>query len=667
MTSPDLPDLFADLPILAEVGAEIDRIAVNATQARRRPSTRARRALARLRRTRPLVLAFVLVAGGTGVALAASGVLVGSPVNPTGPLVATAGEGIPLPGDSRLLALRVPDPAGGLPWGMRIVRTTRSQLCVQIGRVEDGELGELGIDGSFGNDGRFHPLLPADLTRSSAECTAPGATYSDLLSGLYASAAGPPPFGHGGAADRRIISFGLLGPDATSLSYMKDGSNRTLSPLPGLGAYLIVQTDSASVARTDGACTTCSGGSGGTAGDSLPYPQTDPAAPSGAVRSITYNLGGRTCVDNAWSGSASAPSKINEFDNLILRFRRSCGLSEGPPPKGPAIGDIQTPLTAHLQTRGHLITAAEITFRSPVAITRTDQRYFASVRLGSSDFGSQFGNGTDTNRNFARGATVSIPIEPLLASAVSRTVTIEVDYVDFLPGYPNEHATLGAITIHEPAGARPAPLRYPHPLPKIQRRTMLLGLSVPDPAGGPPWGAEILFQQFPTLARVGGVAGSVEFGRVVNHKLGLLGVAGAFSNDRRFHPPDASNLLSGFWGARVSGSLAHPNFATMNHWDNTIPGTVNAEHYCALCTNGQLRTLVAGYVGSGASTVTLTGEGRHQTERLAADDHGIYLFVLKGRWNRRTRLAITARCSDGTVNSGPASSRQGTGKPFCPN
>ena len=189
---------------------------------------------------------------------------------------------------------------------------------------------------------------------------------------------------------------------------------------------------------------------------------------------------------------------------------------------------------------------------------------------------------------------------------------------------------------------------------------------MPDPAGGPPWGAEIVLQQpfFPRGSA--GVNGNVEFGRLVNHTIGLIGVAGAFGNDRRFHTPDATNWLAGFSGTSVNGTVAQPDLASMNHWDYTIPSTVNAEHYCTFCTNNQLRTLVAGYAGIGTTIVTLTGHGLHETERLSPDDHGIYLFVITGRWKRQTRYTVTANCSDGTLSSGPASSNGDSGKPFCP-
>jgi hypothetical protein len=147
---------FDELPILGELRTWLNnRYATEAQQhARARPM--------RWRRWRALALAGVLVLAGAAAALAASGLLTGSPVRPGGPLSPTVGDGIPAPGGSQLLGFRVADPAGGLPWGLRIVHTTRGYVCLQVGRVQGGELGELGIDGAFNDDGRFHPL-PADV------------------------------------------------------------------------------------------------------------------------------------------------------------------------------------------------------------------------------------------------------------------------------------------------------------------------------------------------------------------------------------------------------------------------------------------------------------------------------------------------------------------------
>ena len=66
-----------------------------------------------------------------------------------------------------MLALQAPDPQGGLPWGMRVVRTTRGETCVQIARLDGDQLGQLGIDGAFHDDGRFHPLAPDVLPSES--------------------------------------------------------------------------------------------------------------------------------------------------------------------------------------------------------------------------------------------------------------------------------------------------------------------------------------------------------------------------------------------------------------------------------------------------------------------------------------------------------------------
>jgi len=130
----------------------------------RRPRRRARV------HVRVALVVLVLVLATAAITLAATGViLTGSPVGTVRAPIATAGEGIPVAGGARLLPLRAPDPAGGLPWGMRIVHTTRGLICVQIGRLNDGQLGQLGVDGAFHDDGRFHPLPPDALPDDLAD------------------------------------------------------------------------------------------------------------------------------------------------------------------------------------------------------------------------------------------------------------------------------------------------------------------------------------------------------------------------------------------------------------------------------------------------------------------------------------------------------------------
>ena len=131
------------------------------------PPGGARASLRRAPRLLLVAAAVLLLLGGAAVALAASGVILTGAAVPAPRFASpTAGAGLPQPGKWKLLSLRVADPAGSPPWGMRVVRTTRGLVCVQLGRVQEGVLGELGIDGAFHDDLRFHPVGPgraADL------------------------------------------------------------------------------------------------------------------------------------------------------------------------------------------------------------------------------------------------------------------------------------------------------------------------------------------------------------------------------------------------------------------------------------------------------------------------------------------------------------------------
>jgi hypothetical protein len=198
-------------------------------------------------------------------ALAATGVIgFGAPVSASHPpgrerASKTTGIGIPVAGANgrpesvQPLAISVPDPGGGLPWGMRVVRTTRGLLCLQIGRLLDGRLGVLGQDGQFDDDGLFHEL-PATVLDPDT-CFAPtvwtilsedglpaaGALQSPASScvapwlGTRRSGLRPCP-----AGDERLIGFGVLGPHAVSVSYMVDGKLHTAPTTGRFGAYLIV-------------------------------------------------------------------------------------------------------------------------------------------------------------------------------------------------------------------------------------------------------------------------------------------------------------------------------------------------------------------------------------------------------------------------------------------
>lgn len=102
----------------------------------------ARREKTRRLRLPAVAAALVVGLGGTGVALAATGVIL-----QTNPSRLT--DGAPVVTSVQLLDVRAADPQGGAPWGLRTNRTSSNALCVDVGRVVDGKLGKYQADGSF--------------------------------------------------------------------------------------------------------------------------------------------------------------------------------------------------------------------------------------------------------------------------------------------------------------------------------------------------------------------------------------------------------------------------------------------------------------------------------------------------------------------------------------
>lgn len=201
-------------------------------------------------RLRGLLIVPVIAVLGSGAALAGGILLTGAPAGPRVRPVPTAGNGAAT--TAKLLSLRVADPAGGLPWGLRSVRTTRDDICLQVGRLADGTIGALGEDGSFDNDHRFHPF--SDNYEDWVGCVPLDgrghAFTSAVISGLPTSAMG----GGGCIAqfsrrkqmpcppqDTRDVYFGLLGPEAASIAYASTTGQTVTQPTVGPdGAYLIV-------------------------------------------------------------------------------------------------------------------------------------------------------------------------------------------------------------------------------------------------------------------------------------------------------------------------------------------------------------------------------------------------------------------------------------------
>lgn len=275
--------------------------------------------LMRFRASRPLAVVLAALAVATpAVAAATNWFGIGAP-NRIPKQSPTQDAGRAFASTSELLSLRVPDPQGGPPWGMRIVRTTRGATCVQVGRVEEGQLGSLGIDGSWRNDHLFHPF-PKDAEGNGFECgTTDGAGHAFFDSefiGLSASAAT-------WSTGNRLVYLGLLGPDATTITYETPAGTSASRKANGSdGAYLFV------FARNPKTCKLyadnpgrisespqCSGVSGGEAIGS-------------SIRSVTYRDGQR-----CWPGLS--PTVRRRLAAFVKQERTKLHLDKRSTPLNP--------------------------------------------------------------------------------------------------------------------------------------------------------------------------------------------------------------------------------------------------------------------------------------------------------------------------------------------
>jgi hypothetical protein len=328
---------------------------------------------ARLPRRSP-ALALVLAAlavSGTAAALAASGVIgLGTPASfpPPAAISPHSGDGMPEGGPGGLLALRVADPTGGPPWGLRYFTTSRGFGCLEVGRLVDGRLGLLGQDGIADDDGRLHPFAAGSL-RPDLCAQRDGAGHTFLaVSGSSFYAAGVPfdgypcSFGHRHAcpaADRRQLLFGLLGPDGISVSYQSDGRTRTEHTAGPDGAYLIVLP----ATGHDG------------------HSSSTGTMPSAPIVSVLYT-GGRTCLVAPVAARAGGCRLVGYVAPAL--------------PSIPRRG-IHTALTvatgAQLGLHRYRYRRVRVSFTAPVAIENATAHYQLQLRgsgaCGKAMYGAQ--------------------------------------------------------------------------------------------------------------------------------------------------------------------------------------------------------------------------------------------------------------------------------------
>lgn len=185
----------------------------------------------------------------------------------------------------------------------------------------------------------------------------------------------------------------------------------------------------------------------------------------------------------------------------------------------------------------------------------------------------------------------------------------------------------------------------------------LAGLRIADPAGGPPWGLEAS-----TLEA--GAIRCVRAGRVQAGVLGILGTDGVFGNDGRFHalprnariaercgpvdddgalqargygPPIPASGYTGELGGEVGGCRDTPLDSP------TISDATRTKlQDLPRCETRRLRTVIYGYAGRSASTVTASTDQGEVSLDVEAQDQGAYLFVLPAQSNEPT-LSIARR------------------------
>lgn len=279
-------------------------------------ATPARRRQARRPRLRADAI-FTALAAGVALAIAAAALVFVHHSKSSNPVPVTS----PVAVGTVSIAAQAPDPSGGLPWGLRTIQTHPLQACLQIGRVQSGQIGALGQDGALGNDGRFHPIplhsnFPCGRTDGQGhlflnvfDVQIPASASLGKTAGCFVGPTPPGPLLHGSPArrlpacparDLRNIAYGVLGPDAVSITYTL-GHHSVTEPTGPDGAYLVVAP------ATQQACTftlhgkRCFGGGGEITSSTLL---------SGLVTAVTYRDGHICRLSTAASDAAGSCPNI---------------------------------------------------------------------------------------------------------------------------------------------------------------------------------------------------------------------------------------------------------------------------------------------------------------------------------------------------------------------
>jgi hypothetical protein len=328
---------------------------------------------------------------------------------------------------------------------MRIVHTTRGEFCIQIGRVQNGQLGELGIDGNFHDDDRFHLIppdaLPADIRNGSLSdgslinentfCQDSGGVLEFVHYGVSPSAtAARGRLAAGTARELRDIAFGILGPHAVSISYRQGATHRIEAVAAPIGAYLVVQRAMSGELRANAGVY---GGVGGATSKGAPEFADAP------LTAITYRVGGRLCR------SPGSPSRL--------------ALCRQPPPVVRARQrSLHVPLRLHLLVSHRAVIGATLSFTAPYAVTSANHDYGYAILEPPKCGGGQTGDALA--RNVRRNARITWQLpDPFAYSCGARSVTIDLRYGDGsgIGRGATDSVLVGSITVKQPPDTSAAP------------------------------------------------------------------------------------------------------------------------------------------------------------------------------------------------------------------
>jgi hypothetical protein len=308
---------------------------------------------------------------------------------------------------ARVIAM-APDPSGGLPWGLRAVHTRRGQTCLQVGRLHDGTIGVLGQDGAWANDHGFHPI-PTNTAgfggplncgepdrnghafinitdHDAVENAAGDAAVNGDARGAAARVKRCPQSSSTGrplaspsvpcpAGALRDLAYGLLGPDATRITYVgADGARHTQPTIGPDGAYLIVRPQTACVELHAGRRFPCDLGSIG------------PLLGAGVITTVTYR-DGRVCH----LPPPSARGAITQASCPLVGY-------VSPPFPHVTRAQVAAPVTVRVLPAKHYCTSnghnipgckevrLRIVFTARVAVSNANSYYEALVNMPPRDY-----------------------------------------------------------------------------------------------------------------------------------------------------------------------------------------------------------------------------------------------------------------------------------------